>query len=142
MSLIEHGNFTLHSGETSTWRINADALGDDDLAAIAAIMAARLPGPPVAVHGIPRGGLRMATAMEPYCDPSGTYELVVDDVVTTGRSLVRTAFELLQRPDPPKMVRLMAIFDRRPPMRGGIAPVVHTFLQVAPGDNRAGMVSR
>ena len=39
------------------------------------------------VQGIPRGGLRLAKALEIYCGNNGPI-LVVDDVLTTGQSIL------------------------------------------------------
>jgi len=85
--LFRVGSFTLHSGKESTWKIDCDALLDEELEAIANIARDNLPhfG---AVHGIPTGGLRLARAFEPYRVGGSNITLIVDDVLTTGRSMV------------------------------------------------------
>lgn len=84
MSLFQIANITLHSGAQSNWKIECDALRDEDLAALALIASERLPrfGE---VIGIPRGGWRIAEALLPYRTVGRT--LIVDDVLTTGRSM-------------------------------------------------------
>lgn len=85
MNLFQSGIFHLHSGETSDFKIDCDALTDDDLATLARFVAARFRFG--AVHGIPNGGNRLRCALAPLV----TYGplLIVDDVLTTGGSMVR-----------------------------------------------------
>lgn len=85
MNLFQLGNFTLHSGATSAWKIDCDALTDDDLAALA-VMAAEQLSPFSIVVGVERGGVRFAQAMHKHVDPDGIV-LIVDDVLTTGASM-------------------------------------------------------
>ncbi len=84
--MFELGKFTLHSGETSEFKIDCDSLTDADIEAIAYVMHWALPqfG---RVEGVPRGGLRLAKALEKYCRPGWTRWLFVDDVLTTGESM-------------------------------------------------------
>jgi hypothetical protein len=83
------GTFRSHSGIDLGWKIDADALTDADLATLAKLVADRITFS--RVIGIPRGGLRFAAALKPYCatPPISTIPitLVVDDVLTTGRSM-------------------------------------------------------
>jgi hypothetical protein len=96
--LFQLGDFVLHSGRRSKFKIDCDALSDSDIEAVAHILADILP-PFRNVVGVPRGGLRLAKALRPYCTPpdrfasiQGREWLVVDDVLTTGESL-RQAME-------------------------------------------------
>lgn len=84
MSLFIQGGFRLHSGAFSAWKIECDNLTDEDIETIALMLSEALPrfG---SVEGIPRGGLRIAEALEPYVTTG--LPLVVDDVLTTGRSM-------------------------------------------------------
>lgn len=82
-SLFRHGSFTLHSGASSNFLINALALNEHDLASLAALVAPVL-RPFGKVYGIPRGGLRFAKALEQYATVGP--RLIVDDVTTTGQS--------------------------------------------------------
>ena len=89
MNLFQRGYFTLHSGAKSHWKIDCNALSDDDWQGIAEIAMERLPKFQVAI-GIPRGGLKFAKALN---EPGrATFEfhhpfLIVDDVLTTGLSM-------------------------------------------------------
>lgn len=86
MSLFEQGDFTLHSGEKSKYRINCERLSDDDIAMVARRLAEMVP-PFSTVEGVPTGGLRLAEAMKThYAVGPGTH-LIVDDVWTTGHSI-------------------------------------------------------
>lgn len=84
-SLFESGDFVLHAGAETYWRINAEALDASSIATIARMIADRV-GPFFAVHGIPTGGEPLAKALAPYCSEEGPL-LVVDDVFTTGASM-------------------------------------------------------
>ena len=84
MSLFSKGDFTLHSGRATSWRINCEALTDDDLEALAHLAAHMTPdfGD---VYGVPNGGIRFAHAMWKYRTAGPL--LIVDDVYTTGQSM-------------------------------------------------------
>lgn len=86
MSLFSAGVYRLHSGDASDYKIDCDALTDDDLATVAMLIAKRVPAFRKVV-GIPRGGWRIALALEPYCDAFAEHSLLVDDVWTTGASM-------------------------------------------------------
>lgn len=101
MALMRAGSFTLHSGSSSSFLINADELGDDDLAALAELAVPAL-HPFGSVVGIPRGGLRFAAAFTKYITEGP--RLVVDDVITTGTSFYEFGFA---HPD-----KGVAIFNR------------------------------
>lgn len=82
--LFELGNFTLHAGGTAAWKIECDALSDDDWKCLARMIAERVPQFS-SVRGIPRGGLKLAEYLVPYVTTGPA--LVVDDVWTTGTSM-------------------------------------------------------
>jgi orotate phosphoribosyltransferase len=86
MSLFNLGAFTLHSGKESFFKIDCDALSDDDIDAIVHILAPMLE-PFGEVVGIPRGGIRLAEAFKTFRTQDCTTLLVCDDVLTTGRSM-------------------------------------------------------
>lgn len=83
--LFKWGTFTSAAGLELDWKIECDALTKDDWACIAAVGARSL-APFSMVLGVPRGGLPLAKALEPYCSKSGRI-LIVDDVWTTGKSM-------------------------------------------------------
>ena len=86
-ALFQLGNFTLHSGARSCWKIDCDALTPEDWAALAAMAVEILPSFH-RVTGVRRGGWPFAQALRHY--QSGRVEdghLIVDDVWTTGDSV-------------------------------------------------------
>ena len=85
--------FTSHAGLSLGWKIECDDLTDNDLETLANLVSKQVKFG--SVYGIPRGGVRLAKALEQYCIPYDTalYDimwyprLVVDDVFTTGKSI-------------------------------------------------------
>ena len=82
--LFNRGSFQSHSGLELTWKIECDSLPDSDLEALAELVGKKLKFD--RVIGVPRGGLRFAQALRPYSVAGGP-TLLVDDVLTTGRSM-------------------------------------------------------
>lgn len=90
MNLFQTGNFKLNSGKTSKFKIECDALSDAEIELFAELISDKVRFKTVV--GIPRGGLRLAKALEKYCTTDNTFPLptpvlVVDDVLTTGNSM-------------------------------------------------------
>jgi orotate phosphoribosyltransferase len=85
MPLFVYGEFTAHSGERLPWKIDCDALTEDDLWALAQIIADRV-GRFGRVEGVPTGGLRLAAFLRRHKASDGPL-LIVDDVLTTGASM-------------------------------------------------------
>lgn len=85
MDLFQTGTFKLAAGTVSDFKIECDALTDGEIETLATQLARRLPPFRWNVFGIPRGGLRLARAMEIYGKSSGP-RLICDDVYTTGYS--------------------------------------------------------
>lgn len=91
MNLFQLGDFTLNSGKKSRFKIECDALTDADWETIAYLAAQRV-GYFTAVEGVPRGGLKLAAALQTYIvlpDKRGPRLLIVDDVGTTGNSMAK-----------------------------------------------------
>jgi hypoxanthine phosphoribosyltransferase len=90
MSLFQTGVVKLHAGGYSNFKIDCDALTDQDIGAIAMQLTLRLPRF-AEVEGVPGGGLRLAEAMKHYVTPFQPIRvqplLIVDDVFTTGASM-------------------------------------------------------
>jgi len=63
--LFRLGSFTLHSGDTSGWKLDCDALTEGDLRCLAWLLAERLPAFGE-VEGVPTGGTRLAEAVKTY----------------------------------------------------------------------------
>lgn len=84
--LVEHGEFTSHSGLRLSFKVECDALTDADLADLAKVISSKITFG--AVYGVPRGGTRLAKALLDYCTFCGEDPLlIVDDVLTTGASM-------------------------------------------------------
>jgi orotate phosphoribosyltransferase len=83
MNLFQKKEITLHSGGKSFFKIECDALTDDDIETLAYIISRKYTF--YDVVGIPRGGIRIANALQKYA--SNGPLLIVDDVLTTGKSM-------------------------------------------------------
>lgn len=86
--LFQLGSFTLHSGQKSFFKIECDSLTAGEISCLARLMLDRVP-PFGRVVGVPRGGVRFAAALQPYCRPDCPRVLIVDDIYTTGQSIQR-----------------------------------------------------
>lgn len=82
--MFEYGDYVLHSGSHSAFRIDCTALTHYDLCALASMVVPTLK-PFGQVYGIPRGGIRFADVLQSYSTIGP--RLVVDDVLTTGASM-------------------------------------------------------
>ena len=83
-SLFHADQFTLHSGGSSPFKIDCDALSDADVCAVATWLRSILPlfGE---IEGVPQGGMRLADALRSHRTAGPL--LIVDDVLTTGASM-------------------------------------------------------
>lgn len=115
-ALFQLGQFTLASGQESAFKIECDSLLDDDLAAIAELLSARVP-PFGSVEGVPRGGLRLAELMGFYVTTGPL--LVVDDVWTTGVSMLNHLYPrygigavIFAREQPPQWVTPLFVMTK------------------------------
>lgn len=86
MGLFRLGSFTSHSGTKLDWKIECDALDVEDWECLAYLIAHRCQFG--SVYGIPSGGVPLAKALEKYRTPDCKIRLVVDDVWTTGKSMM------------------------------------------------------
>jgi orotate phosphoribosyltransferase len=110
MGLFQRGDFTLHSGDKSSFKIDCDYLGYDDIEALAELIASKFYF--TYVYGVPRGGLRLAEALQKYCEEEYTsHLLIVDDVLTTGASMEDFKNKILATCEP-NCVQGIVIFDR------------------------------
>ena len=85
MTLFQSGDFVLHSGAKSGFKIDCDALTDDDWKTLSSLVAERVKFG--SVYLVPSGGLRFALALRDHIDHSASTILLVDDVLTTGASM-------------------------------------------------------
>jgi hypoxanthine phosphoribosyltransferase len=82
--LFQFGWFASHSGFQLPWKFDSAALSDGSIDALARLISGKIVFG--AVYGIPRGGERLAEALCPSAT-AGYPLLIVDDVLTTGRSM-------------------------------------------------------
>lgn len=99
--LFQFGWFASHSKFQLPWKLSFDCMGQgpvtSDWTDVAEIIAWKFAFR--SVYGIPRGGSLLAKALDKYCEP-GYPVLIVDDVLTTGRSFIeaRAKLNLLDEP--------------------------------------------
>ena len=110
--IFKTGDFTLASGLHSTFKIDCDEFTNDDLYSLALYSVKFLPDFK-AVLGVPRGGVRFADQMRKFVSPIGCV-LVVDDVFTTGKSMIKFISE--NNLDADNDVQGLVIFARNQPM--------------------------
>ncbi len=91
MTLFADRTFTSHSGIRLPFKIDCDALTDVDLDTLAKLIGTRPWMHFSEVHGVPRGGLRLANALKKYAlttpNPLAKRILLVDDVLITGAAI-------------------------------------------------------
>lgn len=101
MDLLRLGNYVLHNGSKSRYKICCDVFSDSDWN-VAATLIRAIVGPFRSVEGIPNGGTKLEEILKHYVDDrkEGPH-LVVDDVYTSGQSmetakdLYKTKFDTL-----------------------------------------------
>lgn len=131
MSLFELGDFTLHGGQHSRWKVECDALSTADWDALAVMAVERLALAFDCVHGVPRGGLPFERALWPHVTAGAERCLVVDDVLTTGGSLKAERYLVAaDRPGLPPPLLLVAF------ARGPVPDGVHALWTLAPEAGR------
>lgn len=90
MNLFIKKEWVMHSGEISDFKIECDALTDENLETLAHLISSKFKF--YRVVGVPRGGNRLAEKLRNYTidrfDAEGEDKLlIVDDVLTTGASM-------------------------------------------------------
>ncbi len=108
-AVFQRGDFLLAGGSRSSWKIECDALTSEDWATLA-MMAVEQGLTFSGALGVPRGGLLFAEALRPYVSDGPV--LIVDDVLTTGGSILRLMAEH------PGSIGLVAF--ARGPLPGGV----------------------
>ncbi len=91
MNLFQKVDFISHSGKPLDFKIECDALTDNDWECIAYLISKKFEW--CKVFGVPEGGNKLANALMKYSRPPSMtvahkYYLLVDDVFTTGGSMV------------------------------------------------------
>lgn len=87
MNLFNKGEVTLSSGLISDFKIDCDALSDEDIECLAHLISKKFSF--YRVEAVPTGGNRLAKALEKYANRFCQEILIVDDVLTTGNSMER-----------------------------------------------------
>ena len=85
MPLFDLTPFKSHSGAILPWKVECDAMTDKDWEWAAAVIAERFSF--CGVEGVPEGGVKLEKALKPYVEVSGDVFLIVDDVLTTEKSM-------------------------------------------------------
>ncbi len=93
-TLFRQIDFISHSGYNLKWKIECDSLSDEDLETLATVIETKIENeyPRYLIKdiiGIPSGGLRIAKYLKKKIKISkfGTLIIIVDDVLTTGKSM-------------------------------------------------------
>ena len=87
MNLFQKVDIILNSGQKSDFKIECDALTDEDIETFAYLIQKKYKFGKVL--GVPRGGVGIQVALEKYVTQGNDTLLIVDDVLTTGGSMVR-----------------------------------------------------
>lgn len=113
MSLFQLGNFTLHSGQQSDFKIDCDALTGKDWDALASLVKSRFEYR--FVEGIPSGGTKLYGRLYDARQPRRRELpiLIVDDVLTTGQSMEQAAQKWAEQLPDEKIIGVV-VFARGP----------------------------
>ena len=88
MNLFQKVDIILNSGKPSDFKIECDALTDEDIECFAHLISKKYTFRKVV--GVPRGGVRIEDALQKYTTNNDEHPLLmVDDVLTTGGSMIR-----------------------------------------------------
>lgn len=122
-TLFVYERFVGHAGHVHDWKIECEALTDADWRCLAIMALEVLIDTPFSeVVGIPRGGLKLASYLG--TNGPGHPRLIVDDVLTTGKSMR----EAMTKPDDIGLVvfargplpdRVTALFAMPSALKGG-----------------------
>lgn len=92
MNLFTKQNITLHSGKQSDFKIECDALTDEDWECLAYLVSKKIQFK--AVFGVPKGGVKLADKLQQYATRDYLLPILIcDDVLTTGNSMEKFRIE-------------------------------------------------
>lgn len=120
-NLFVKERFITHAELQLEWKIECDSLSDDDIGTLAWYVASKIKFG--SVLGIPRGGLRLASALDWY--KSDGPLLLVDDVLTTGKSMTEAGDEHRWLSDEPP---LGVVIFARGACPGWVTPIFNLVL--------------
>ena len=87
MKLFQDGDFKSHAGLPLKWKLECDAITDEEWRCIAKMVMDYQVQHFYKAVGIPRGGLKFAEAMNEYASGNPEDQIMIcDDVFTTGTS--------------------------------------------------------
>ena len=87
MDLFQRYNYKSHANLDLTWKLECDAISDEEWSVLARIISELESRPFSDVVGIPRGGVKLENEMLNYVSGNKNDPvLIVDDVWTTGTS--------------------------------------------------------
>ena len=87
MSLFQHKDIVIHSGSSTDFKIECDDLSYADVETLCYLISKKFKF--FSVFGVPKGGLKFAECLKKYCINDTAYPtLIVDDVLTTGNSMI------------------------------------------------------
>ena len=109
VDLFQKINFISHAGIPMSYKIECDGISKDEWSALAEMIMDFEKRPFSKVVGIPRGGLPLQWALEPYITEGNHPWMVVDDVYTTG-----TSFREFCTTKETMFAHKWAIFARKP----------------------------
>jgi hypothetical protein len=114
-SIFVKKDFISHSSKQLQWKIDCDALSDEDVETCAWLIAQKIKffG---SVIGIPTGGTRLAYALQKYTSYYMRDDriLIVDDVLTIGESMGKE-FDIISKKYPNSIIAGAVIFARSIP---------------------------
>jgi len=88
-SLFQMGDFTSHAGLPLKWKLECDAITDEEWRCLAKMIMDYQHRPFSKAVGIPRGGVKLADALNEYASgDDNDFPLICDDVFTTGTSMI------------------------------------------------------
>lgn len=114
-SLFQKREFISHSGEQLLWKIECDAMTDDDWQTLSFAVAQKKPYR-MAI-GVPSvNGSKFATALNRYgiLNNLNLPILLVDDVLTTGRSMIQLLSDNFHLTDEGDQLKGLVVFARGP----------------------------
>ena len=85
MGIFQQYNFTSHSGLSLDWKIECNELDNEDYRTLAHLVAKKYKF--YEAIGIPHGGEPFAMALNEYIREESDNLLIVDDILTTGKSM-------------------------------------------------------